>query len=81
MPTMSPAATLPTAAQAMPTSKATEMKKCFGLMGWGPNQDGTDQVAKAVADAPRFRKRGAGRNNEIVDDDDLVTPVAGRDQR
>ena len=50
-------------------------------MGWGPNQDGVDQVAKAVADAPRFRKRGAGRNNEIVDDDDLVTPVAGRDQR
>ena len=78
---MSPAAVLPTAAQAMPTSKATEMKKCFGLMGWGPNQDGTDQVAKAVADGPQVRKRIAGRNKEIVDDDDLFAPVAVRDQR
>ena len=65
----------------MPTSTAAEMKKCFGLMGWGPNQDSVDQVAKAVTDAPRFRKRGAGQNNEIVDGDDLVVPVAGRDQR
>ena len=81
MPTMSPAAVLPTAAQAMPTSKATEMKKCFGLMGWGPNQNGADQVAKAVADAPRLGKRCAGKNKEIVDDDDLFAPIEGRDQR
>ena len=65
----------------MPTSKATEMKKCFGLMGWGPNQDGVDEVAKAVADAPQVRKRIAGRNKEIVDDDDLFAPIEGRDQR
>lgn len=74
MPTMSLAAALPTAAQAMPTSKATEMKKCFGLMGWSPNQDGVDEVAKAVADAPRFRKRTAGRSTEVVDGD-LSAPV------
>ena len=78
---MSLATALPTAAQAMPTSKATEMKKCFGLMGWSPNQDGVDQVAKAVADAPHFRKRGAGRNKGIVDDDDPFAQFSGRDQR
>ena len=65
----------------MLTSTAAEMKKCFGLMGWGPNQDGVDQVAKAVADAPYFRKLGDGRGKKIVDRNDLFAPVAGRDQR
>ena len=50
-------------------------------MGWGPNQDGADQVANAVADAPHLRKRYAEKNKEIADDDDLFAPIEDRDQR